>query len=54
MALTVKIVTFSLDPKVIGKLEKLTDWMHTPNKSRILTLLIEKEYSRRLEERETT
>ena len=47
-----KIVTFSLDPKVIEKLEKLKTWLHNDNKSGILTTLINKEYSRQQELRQ--
>lgn len=42
----VKICTFSLFPDVIKKLEALCEMKHTPNKSRVLTLLIETEYRR--------
>ena len=47
-----KIVTFSLDPKTIERLEKLKTWLHNDNKSGILTTLINREYIRQLELRD--
>jgi len=52
VALNVKVATFSFDPSVLEKLELLAKWMHLPNKSRILSQLIEKEFKRRQQERE--
>ena len=46
-----KIVTFSLDPKTIERLEKLKVWLHNDNKSGILSTLIQREYIRQLEQR---
>ncbi|BCS54107.1 hypothetical protein [Geobacter sp. SVR] len=46
------IVTFSMAPSVIEKLEKLKDFLHTKNKSAIVSHLIEKEYKHQLVPRE--
>lgn len=47
-----KITTFSLMPDVIEKLNKLQEFWHMPNKSRILALLIEREYNEQVLKRE--
>lgn len=52
MAKTAKIVTFSMDERTIKRLDELQTMMHIPNKSGILSRLIDKEYSRQLELRE--
>lgn len=48
----VKIVTYSMDELTIKKLARLQDWMHDQNKSRILSRLIDAEYTRQLKLRE--
>lgn len=37
--------TFSLDPTIIKKLEDLTAWLRTGNKSKVLAQLVEREHT---------
>jgi hypothetical protein len=46
-----KLATFSLDPLVVDKLNRLSYWMHMSNKSGLVAQLIEKEYRRQQEVR---
>ena len=48
----VKIVTFSLFPEIIKKLEDLVKFKHLPNKSKILSQLVEAEHRKYLQAKE--
>lgn len=47
-----KIVTYSMDPVTLERMDKLMLWLGISNKSKILGVLVEREYFRQLEQRE--
>ena len=47
-----KIVTYSMDPVTLERMDKLMSWMGISNKSKILSVLVEREYFRQLQQRE--
>lgn len=51
-AVNVKLSTFSLATHVLAKLEELCKLRHTPNKSRVVTLLIEEAHRKATQDKE--
>lgn len=47
-----KIVTYSMDPITLERMDKLRSWLGISDKSKILRTLIEREYFRQLQQRE--
>lgn len=47
-----KIVTYSMDPPTLERMDKLRSWLGISDKSKILRTLIEREYFRQLQQRE--
>lgn len=47
-----KIVTYSMDTVTIERMEQLMSWMGVPQKSKVLSVLVEREYYRQRQQRE--
>lgn len=47
-----KIVTYSMDPTTLDRMDKLMGWMGINNKSKLLASLVEREYFVHMRRRE--